>query len=287
MHTLDELIGRPNFPKRRHIPDHPTANTLDLSALLKDVVPDRPPVVLSYEVINTDRNIGTRFSGRIGEIPGQSAYSIHITCRGSTGQSFGCFLVSSMKLEPIGEANDNVGKGMAAGEIVIRVSKRAKFEAATNTICGNTCLYGATGGAGERFAVRNSAATSVVEGVGDHGCEYMTTGTVAVLGKTGKNFAAGMSLGTAYIYDADGNFFSRVNSAMVVALPITRIQHIAEIQTLIALHLEKTGSVQATKLLSNCEKTTLKLVRVIAKERAELEAAEELHEAASTPVGAN
>ncbi len=364
--TLDELIGRPDFLKQRHIPDHPKANTLDLSALLKDVVPAlaahsgnpvesisricakdrndglakpaldlqiladlvaavsngqapaypeygpdsvpqeildaikllpaRPPVVLSYEVVNTDRNIGTRLSGRIAEIHGDrglSANSIHITCRGSAGQSFGCFLVSGVKLELIGEANDYVGKGMAAGEIVIRVSERAKFEAATNTICGNTCLYGATGGslfatggAGERFAVRNSGATSVVEGIGDHGCEYMTNGIVAVLGKTGKNFAAGMSGGTAYVYDADGKFFSRVNSEMVVALPIKRTQDIAEIRALIELHREKTGSVQATKLLSNWEETTLKLVRVIAKERAELEAAEELHEAASTPVGA-
>ena len=364
--TLDELIGRPDFLKQRHIPDHPKANTLDLSALLKDVVPAlaahsgnpvesisricakdrndglakpaldlqiladlvaavsngqapaspeygpdsvpqeildaikllpaRPPVVLSYEVVNTDRNIGTRLSGRIAEIHGDrglSANSIHITCRGSAGQSFGCFLVSGVKLELIGEANDYVGKGMAAGEIVIRVSERAKFEAATNTICGNTCLYGATGGslfatggAGERFAVRNSGATSVVEGIGDHGCEYMTNGIVAVLGKTGKNFAAGMSGGTAYVYDADGKFFSRVNSEMVVALPIKRTQDIAEIRALIELHLKKTGSVQATRLLSNWEETTLKLVRVIAKERAELEAAEELHEAASTPVGA-
>jgi glutamate synthase (NADPH/NADH) large chain/glutamate synthase (ferredoxin) len=259
-------------------------------------LPDRPPVALSYDVVNTDRNIGTRLSGRIAEIHGDrglSAGSIHITCRGSAGQSFGCFLVSGVKLELFGEANDYVGKGMAAGEIVIRVSESAKFEAATNTICGNTCLYGATGGtlfatggAGERFAVRNSGATSVVEGVGDHGCEYMTNGVVAILGKTGKNFGAGMSGGTAYVYDVDGKFFSRVNSEMVVALPIKRAQDIAEIKALIELHLAKTGSVQAAKLLTNWEETTLKLVRVIAKERAELEAAEELHEAASTPVGA-
>ncbi|MES2920746.1 MAG: glutamate synthase large subunit [Verrucomicrobiota bacterium] len=365
--TLDELIGRPDFLKQRHIPNHPKANTLDLSALLKDVVPalaahsgnpaesisricakdrndglakpaldlqiladlvvavsnspaptspeygsdsvppeildavkllpDRPPVALSYDVVNTDRNIGTRLSGRIAEIHGDrglSANSIHITCRGSAGQSFGCFLVSGVKLELIGEANDYVGKGMAAGEIVIRVSDSAKFEAATNTICGNTCLYGATGGslfatgrAGERFAVRNSGATTVVEGVGDHGCEYMTNGTVAILGKTGKNFGAGMSGGTAYVYDVDGKFFSRVNSEMVVALPIKRAQDIAEIRALIELHFAKTGSKQATKLLSNWEETTLKLVRVIAKERAELEAAEELHEAASTPLSSH
>jgi glutamate synthase (NADPH/NADH) large chain/glutamate synthase (ferredoxin) len=362
--TLDEIIGRPEFLKQRNIPDHPKANTLDLSALLKDVVPvlaqqsgnsedsisricrkerndglakpaldlkiltdlaeaisgnpcpaapeygdasvqpevleaikllpDRKAVELDYDVVNTDRNIGTRLSGRIAEVHGDRGLatgSIHITCRGSAGQSFGCFLVSGVKLELIGEANDYVGKGMAAGEIVIRVSPDAKFEAATNTICGNTCLYGATGGklfatgrAGERFAVRNSGATAVVEGVGDHGCEYMTNGSVVILGKTGKNFGAGMSGGTAYVYDVDGKFFSRVNSEMVVALPVNRPQDIAEVKALIELHLAKTGSVQAQKLLSNWEETSLKLVRVIAKERAELEAAEELHEAASTPI---
>ncbi len=365
--TLDELIGRPEFLKQRVIPDHPKANTLDLSALLKDVVPtlaantgdtlasisricvrdrndgltrpeldlriladlveivsgieapetpeygpdsiseeisvaignlpDRPPVALEYDVINTNRNIGTRLSGRIAEIHGDrslAAGSIHITCRGSAGQSFGCFLVSGVKLELIGEANDYVGKGMAAGEIVIRVSPDATFDAATNTICGNTCLYGATGGAlfangrvGERFAVRNSGATTVVEGVGDHGCEYMTNGTVAILGKTGKNFGAGMSGGTAYVYDVDGKFYSRVNSEMVVALPVRRPRDIAEIKDLIEQHLAKTGSKQAEKLLSNWEDTTLKFVRVIARERADLEAAEEKHEAASTPIGAH
>ncbi len=198
-----------------------------------------------------------------------------------------------MKLELIGEANDYVGKGMAAGEIVIRVSETAKFEAATNTICGNTCLYGATGGklfatgrTGERFAVRNSGAAAVVEGVGDHGCEYITNGSVFILGKTGKNFGAGMSGGTAYVYDVDGKFFSRVNSEMVVALPIKRAQDIVEVKTLIELHRDRTGSVQAEALLANWEETTRKLVRVIAKERAELEAAEELHEAASTPITA-
>ncbi len=362
--SLDEMIGRPEFLKQRHIPNHPKANTLDLSALLKDVVPelvaysgnssesisricsktrndgltkpeldlqiladlvmaisqrpapttpeygensvspellaaiqlipDRPPLALSYDVINTNRNIGTRLSGRIAEIHGDRGLaenSIHITCRGSAGQSFGCFLVSGVKLELIGEANDYVGKGMAAGKIIIRVAETAQFEAATNTICGNTCLYGATGGqffatgcAGERFAVRNSGATTVVEGIGDHGCEYMTNGRVVILGKTGKNFGAGMSGGTAYVYDVDGKFFSRVNSEMVVALPVKRVQDIAEVKALIELHHQQTGSVQAKTLLDHWEETTRKLVRVIAKEHAELEAAEELHEAASTPL---
>ena len=359
--TLDELIGRPEFLKQRHIPDHPKANTLDLSALLKDVVPeladrtgksisrirtkerndglskpaldlqiladivaavlnrqtqtsphygadsvsaetleairllpDRPPVSLSYDVVNTDRNIGTRLSGRIAEVHGDHGLpkdTIHLTIHGTAGQSFGCFLVAGVKLELIGEANDYVGKGMASGEIVIRVPETAGFEAASNTICGNTCLYGATGGrlfangrAGERFAVRNSGATAVVEGVGDHGCEYMTNGTVVILGKTGKNFGAGMSGGSAFVYDVDGKFFSRVNSEMVVALPVKRPQDIGTVKSLIEDHLALTDSPQAAKLLADWPDTTLKLVRVIAKEHAELEAAEEQHEAASTPI---
>ncbi len=258
------------------------------------LIPDRPPVVLEYDVVNTDRNIGTRLSGRIAEIHGDRGLPeglVKIVCRGTAGQSFGTFLVSGVKLEIFGEANDYVGKGMTAGEIVIRVTEDASFEAAANAICGNTCLYGATGGklfangrAGERFAVRNSGATAVVEGVGDHGCEYMTNGTVAILGKTGKNFGAGMSGGTAYVYDVDGKFFSRVNSEMVVALPVTRAQDLAEVKKLIEDHIAATGSPQGTKLLSNWEETARKFVRVIAKERAALEAAEEQHEAASTPV---
>ncbi len=365
--TLDELIGRPEYLAQREVPGHPKANTLDLSSVLKDVVPDlsaqtgrpldqiarirtherndgltkpaldlkiiadlvkhltgsdqpagipeygagstpaaildalkllpdRPPVRLEYDVVNTDRNIGTRLSGRIAELHGDRKLpegTIHIVCRGTAGQSFGTFLVAGVKLEIFGEANDYVGKGMTAGEIVIRVTEDASFEAASNAICGNTCLYGATGGrlfangrAGERFAVRNSGALAVVEGVGDHGCEYMTNGTVVILGKTGKNFGAGMSGGAAFVYDVDGKFFSRVNSEMVVALPVTRPQDLAEVKSLIEQHVTATGSPQGKKLLSTWEESSRKLVRVIAKERAALEAAEEQHEAASTPVGA-
>jgi glutamate synthase domain-containing protein 2/glutamate synthase domain-containing protein 1/glutamate synthase domain-containing protein 3 len=266
-----------------------TAESLEAIKLL----PDRAPAKLAYSVVNTDRNIGTRLSGRIAQVFGNHGLpqgTIHITCTGSAGQSFGTFLVSGVTLELIGEANDYVGKGMASGEIIIRISPDATFPASRNSIAGNTCLYGATGGhlfangrAGERFAVRNSGATTIVEGVGDHGCEYMTNGTVVILGKTGKNFGAGMSGGTAYVYDVDGKFYSRVNTEMVVAMPVRRPQDIAEVKSLIELHREKTGSIQAGDLLAEWETTARKLVRVIAKERAELEAAEEQHEAASTP----
>ncbi|MFT4176794.1 MAG: glutamate synthase large subunit [Luteolibacter sp.] len=273
----------------------PEAVTPDLLEAIR-LIPDRPSVTLEYDVVNTDRNIGTRLSGRIAEIHGDRglpAGSIHIKCRGTAGQSFGTFLVSGVTLEMIGEANDYVGKGMTDGEIIIRVADGVKFAPESNAICGNTCLYGATGGklfangrAGERFAVRNSGATAVVEGVGDHGCEYMTNGTVVILGKTGKNFGAGMSGGAAFVYDVDGKFFSRVNTEMVVALPTKRAQDIAEVKALIEAHAERTGSPIAQRILANWEESSRKLVRVIAKERAELEKAEEEHEAASTPAAA-
>ncbi|MEM9236873.1 MAG: glutamate synthase large subunit, partial [Verrucomicrobiota bacterium] len=273
---LDDLIGHPGFLKQRNVPDHPKANTVDLSPVLKDVVPelakaqdagepdiqrictqkrndgiakpaldlqiladlkkamevepkavaseieygveahdekaieaitllpDRAAVELSYDIVNTDRNIGTRLSGRIAEVHGNYGFNGHtavtLSLNGTAGQSLGCFLVSGVAIDLVGEANDYVGKGMAAGESVVPPPADAKFVAAKNSIAGNTCLYGATGGklflngrAGERFCVRNSGATAVVEGVGDHGCEYMTNGTVAILGRTGKNFGAGMS----------------------------------------------------------------------------------------------
>ncbi|MEN8772968.1 MAG: glutamate synthase large subunit [Akkermansiaceae bacterium] len=253
---------------------------------------DRGPFTKEYEVVNTDRNIGTRTAGRVAEIyenHGLPADSIDLTFRGSAGQSFGTFLCSGIKLTLIGEGNDYVGKGMSNGEIIVRPPDvmNSDFIAAKNSIVGNTCLYGATGGklfvngrAGERFCVRNSGSTSVVEGVGDHGCEYMTNGITVILGMTGKNFGAGMSGGTAYIYDIDGMFQSRLNPEMVVARPVKREQDIAEVKSLIEEHAGKTDSPNAKELLDNWETTLTKLIRVIAKEKYDLEKAEEEHEAA-------
>ncbi len=256
------------------------------------LLPDRAPIELRYDVVNTDRNIGTRLSGRVAEIYGDHGLaknSISLTCRGTAGQSLGTFLVSGIRLKVIGEANDYVGKGMAGGDIVVMPPSDAKFTPSTNTIIGNTCLYGATGGrlfaygrAGERFAVRNSGATAVIEGCGDHGCEYMTHGSIAILGKTGKNFGAGMSGGTAYIYDIDDRFYSRLNDEMVVALAVTRACDKVELRQLIETHHTITGSERAANLLADWEASLKKFVRVIAKERAALEAAEKQHEAASS-----
>ena len=178
---------------------------------------------------------------------------------------------------------------MANGEITVRPPAEMceNFIAAENSIVGNTCLYGATGGqlfvngrAGERFCVRNSGSTAVCEGVGDHGCEYMTNGLAVILGKTGKNFGAGMSGGTAYIYDIDGKFQSRLNPEMVVARRVRRSQDKEELKALIEAHAEKTGSPRAQEILSRWDDMLPKLIRVIAKEKYDLEKAEEEHEAA-------
>ena len=291
LRDLAKALGTAEIPAGT--PEYGAASTPDAITEAIKVLPDRQPVELSYDVVNTDRNIGTRLSGRIAEIHGDRGFNGHtavtLKLRGSAGQSLGTFLVSGVKIELTGEANDYTGKGMAAGEIVVKVSPDAKFNPATNTILGNTSLYGATGGAlyangraGERFAVRNSGATAVVEGVGDHGCEYMTNGTAVILGKTGKNFGAGMSGGTAFVYDVDGRFYSRINPEMVVPLPVQRAQDIEELKQLITGHAEKTGSPHAKALLEDWPASLKKFVRVIAKERAALEAAEEQHEAAST-----
>ena len=265
-----------------------------LTAALKCLM-DAPPVSLAYDVVNTDRNIGTRLAGRIAEIYGNSglpADTIDLTFRGSAGQSFGCFLCGGVRMDLIGEGNDYVCKGMADGEVIVRAPETMSpdFEPANNSIVGNTVLYGATGGtlfvngrAGERFCVRNSGATAVVEGVGDHGCEYMTNGLTVILGLTGKNFGAGMSGGTAYVYDLDGRFQSRINPEMVVALSVKRARDIAEAKVLIQAHQERTGSIRAQFLLDDWRTAVKKLIRVIPKERAELERQEAQHEAASEP----
>ena len=254
---------------------------------------DRGPITLDYKVINTNRNLGTRLSGRVAESFGKDGLpcgSIILNLTGSAGQSCGTFLTHGIQMNVIGEGNDYVGKGMSGGRITVKPHANHQFDPAKNSIVGNTCLYGATGGrlfingrAGERFGVRLSGAHTVVEGTGDHGCEYMTNGLVVILGTTGQNFGAGMSGGTAYVYDEDGIFQSRINTEMVVALPVQRDIDKAEAKALIEDHAELTGSQRAKDLLANWEATCKKLIRVIPKTKAALEAAEEQHEAASAP----
>ena len=218
----------------------------------------RQPATVTRSVRNTNRNLGTRLSGFIadhfGNTKGESNF-IHLQLSGSAGQSLGTFLVQGVRITLTGEANDYVGKGMSGGEIVIRPPALRHFVAEDNSILGNTVMYGSTGGrlfasgrAGERFCVRNSGGTAVVEGVGDHGCEYMTNGTVVILGETGKNFGAGMSGGTAYIYDPQGQFPKLLNAGMVTHSPIEDPLEAEKLRTLIEEHRDLTGSGRAAAL---------------------------------------
>jgi len=179
---------------------------------------------------------------------------------GSAGQSFAAFATRGMQLNLVGDANDYVGKGLAGGEIVVRPRPTAQFLAHEATIIGNTALYGATSGslyaagrAGERFAVRNSGAVAVIEGIGEHGCEYMTGGTVVVLGSTGNNFGAGMSGGQAFVYDPNERFLGRLNDDMVIAERVESPLVADHLRELIERHAALTGSVQANDILANWE----------------------------------
>jgi glutamate synthase domain-containing protein 2/glutamate synthase domain-containing protein 3 len=216
-------------------------------------------VAHSYEIKNTDRAVGARVAGEVARRFGSGGLpegTIDLTFHGSAGQSFGAFNTTGIRLTLLGEANDYVGKGMGGGEIIIRPSDESRFEWSKNAIIGNTVLYGATGGrlfvagrAGERFAVRNSGALAVVEGVGDHGCEYMTAGTVVVLGSAGRNFAAGMTGGVAYTLDVEGNFPRNCNRDLVVLEPLTDEIEARRLKSLIELHYEMTGSLFARRVL--------------------------------------
>jgi glutamate synthase domain-containing protein 3 len=200
--------------------------------------------------------------------------TIRFGFHGSAGQSFGAFLARGTTLTLEGEANDYVGKGLCGGRLVIYPPRNAGFAAEENILIGNVALYGATSGeaflnglAGERFAVRNSGATAVVEGVGDHGCEYMTNGVVVVLGSAGRNFAAGMSGGIAYVLDVNGDFAEkRCNHGSVDLEPVVEAQDLELLRGLIARHAELTGSQQATKILQNWEELLRRFHKVFPRE---------------------
>ena len=216
---------------------------------------------------NRDRSVGARVAGEIGAgrlrpATGPASGGIkklpffEVRFVGSAGQSFGAFTTEGMCLTLEGEANDYLGKGMSGGEIVLMPADMARFAPHKNTIVGNTSLYGATGGrvfaagrAGERFCVRNSGATAVVEGVGDHGCEYMTGGTVLVLGETGRNFGAGMTNGVAYVLDETGEFPARLNGELVQATRLMNAEELSLVFELVREHFEKTASRRAEAVL--------------------------------------
>jgi len=236
---------------------------------------------LNFKVKNTDRNIGTKLAGEIAFLHGNHGLEgpdgepkIEVNLDGSAGQSFGTFLCGGIKLTLTGEANDYVGKGMCGGEIIIRppANTHPRFQTHENSILGNTVMYGATGGrlfasgrGGERFCVRNSGGTAVVEGIGDHGCEYMTNGLVVVLGSFGKNFGAGMSGGTAYLLDEEGMFEKLHNPEMIRGGQLTAPEDIKLVQSLIYQHLEKTDSPRAKGILDRWDHFLPLFVKVIAK----------------------
>jgi glutamate synthase domain-containing protein 3 len=233
----------------------------------------------------------TREHGAGGLPPG----SVRFTLRGSAGQSFGAWLAPGVELTLIGDANDYTGKGLSGGVLAVRPPDEAAFVAEDNVVIGNTVLYGATAGraffrglAGERFAVRNSGASAVVEGVGDHGCEYMTGGRVVVLGRTGRNFAAGMSGGVAYVLDSDGTFGERCNMGLVGFDEIDESDAI-ELHGLIEEHAERTGSTVAARLLADWASYLPQFKKVMPHDYkralAELEAEEASFESAESTGG--
>jgi glutamate synthase (NADPH/NADH) large chain len=257
--------------------DHGIDEILDWKLLehAKAALEDQSPVFGSFEVKNTDRTIGTMLSNEISKIYGSAALpenTINYKFTGSAGQSFGAFSTKGLSFELEGEANDYVGKGLSGAQLAIYPSKDATFVPEDNIIIGNVALYGATSGeifirgmAGERFAVRNSGATAVVEGVGDHGCEYMTGGRALILGKTGRNFAAGMSGGIAWIYDPEDTFTENCNTEMVDLDPLSAKDK-EQIVTLLRKHVQITGSTVAKSLLENWETALLKFVKVFPRE---------------------
>jgi len=258
--------------------DHGLEKALDrqLVELCKDAIEHKKPVELHLPIRNVNRTVGTILSSEISRRYGADAlppYTIQIHLRGSAGQSFGAFLAKGVALYLEGDANDYTGKGLSGGLITVRPPREATFKAEENIIIGNVALYGATAGeaffrgiAGERFAVRNSGATAVVEGVGDHGCEYMTRGMVVVLGKTGRNFAAGMSGGVAFVLDEAGDFASRCNTGMVELIALKDQAEIAQIRTLIARHRQYTESPVAQRILDHWDMFVGKFVKVIPTE---------------------
>ncbi len=266
---LSSILYAPPLPsrvarRRTTCQDHGLGPALDhaLIAKAKPALESQTPVTGSFAIRNVHRTVGAMLGGEIARRYGSAGLpdgSIHYKFRGSAGQSFGAFVPQGVTLELEGDSNDYLGKGLSGGRVIAYPPKTSSFLPEESILVGNVVLYGATGGevflngiAGERFAVRNSGATAVVEGVGDHGCEYMTNGLVIVLGATGRNFAAGMSGGIAYVYDDQGDFSARrCNQASVDLEPLIHAEDIDKIQALLARHRDLTGSPRAAWVLEH------------------------------------
>ncbi|MEO5964161.1 MAG: glutamate synthase-related protein, partial [Candidatus Limnocylindrales bacterium] len=279
---FSRILAQPEVPAsygRRHAiaQEHGIELSLDATVLLDLCAPaltEGLAVSAELPIRNVNRAVGTMLGSEVTRHWGRDGLAdgtISLRFSGSAGQSFGAFIPRGIILTLEGDTNDYVGKGLSGGRIVVLPPAEATFLAHENVIAGNVALYGATDGeafirgvAGERFAVRNSGATAVVEGIGDHGCEYMTGGRVLVLGRTGRNFAAGMSGGVAWVYDPDGSFESRCNTEMVGLEPLSATpDEAAEVRTLLERHRDLTGSRRAASLLADWDVQVGCLVRVI------------------------
>ena len=276
--SFDKLLARvDNEAAIRHVTDqqHGIDHVKDVEMLhaAAEAVENQKEISLEYTIANTDRACGAMLSGVIAAKYGEKGlpeHTLNVKFKGSAGQSFGAFLVPGVNFKLEGEANDYLGKGLSGGRIAVLPPVRSNFEAEKNTIAGNTLLYGATSGevyingrAGERFAVRNSGATAVVEGVGDHCCEYMTGGRVVVLGQTGRNFAAGMSGGVAYVWNRDGNFDYFCNMEMVELSLIEEASYRKELHELIRQHYLYTGSKLARTMLNDWPRYADQFIQVV------------------------
>jgi glutamate synthase (ferredoxin) len=266
--NLNCLIQLPDTRSDRswlkHEEVHSNGPVLDNQLLndinIQEAIRSQGSVTKDIGILNTDRTVGTRLAGAIAKQYGNTGFEGQITLNysGAAGQSFGAFNLPGMTLVLQGEANDYVGKGMHGGEIVIKPPAEVTYDPAKNVIVGNTCLYGATGGtlfanggAGERFGVRNSKGQAVIEGAGDHCCEYMTGGVIVVLGNVGRNVGAGMTGGLAYFLDEDGSFPAKVNREIVKIQRVTTPAGEQQLKDLIQVHADHTGSPKAKMILAN------------------------------------
>src|SRR4029077_4297901 len=283
-------VARYNTEKQHHGLEKALDNRL--IELARPALERGEKVAIDMPIRNINRTVGTMLSHEIAKRYGHEGLAddhIHVRYAGSAGQSFGAFLAKGVTLDLVGDTNDYCGKGLSGGRIVVSPSPKFRGEPTENIITGNVVLYGAIAGeayfrgvAGERFAVRNSGATAVAEGVGDHGCEYMTGGTVAVLGVTGRNFAAGMSGGLAYVLDLDGEFVKRYNTAMVDLEPVLaeseqqgkvsrELWHMGQadeviLKDMIARHAKLTNSRRATEILEKWADYRARFVKIFPKE---------------------
>ena len=259
----------------RQVYDFQLEKTLDEKVLLKQLgkaIDAGQKRSIEVDVSNTDRAFGTilgsEITRKLGDDVEEDTY--HVLCKGAGGQSFGAFIPKGLTLELVGDSNDYFGKGLSGGKLVVYPPQGSKFKAEENIIIGNVALYGATSGkafingvAGERFCVRNSGAIAVVEGVGDHGCEYMTGGRVVVLGMTGKNFAAGMSGGIAYVLDEGNDLYKRLNKEMVSSSEITSKYDVLELKSMIQEHVALTNSAKGKEVLDNFGEYLPKFKKII------------------------